>query len=344
MCPASSQHGECHVNFIRKMQCSFSWDWGPTFASSGIVRDIELQIGNEIRIQHVMADIRKLDQIEGGDQPFHRWQIDVRLVLDSLTYSKFSFRTKFALNNVTLTPSSNGPTIDDKTNQDDTLLKFRLITADNMRLLPWFPNGFDYLAINRTYYRPNLHDLTVTLLDAGQLSRTMHSKTIRIGLREVELEQVTLQTGYSFYFRVQGFPVYMRGTNYIPSTLSIGHVPLEKARIARLMLEAKNAHLNMIRVWGGGIYDLDYLYDLADEYGKNRNVPIKQFKRKNFDAQLMAIYSRSLTPRYFDLAGFNVCRRSVSNRRRYTQFGQERSARANSTTSASCQYRRLGGK
>lgn len=269
-CSHAIQNGECHVNFIRKMQCSFSWDWGPTFASSGIIRDMQLFIGNDVNIQHVLVYPTRLNQLDSpDDRPFHRWRLNVRVILDPVTVDRLSFRVKFLLNNVTLAPSSNDPIIinSQQSNRAETVIEFELITSKDHRLLPWFPNGFDYLESDPTYFAPNLHQLTVQLIDPDRPKRVISSKIIRIGLRELDLQQVALKNGYSFYFRVQKTPVYMRGTNYIPSTMSIGHIQLESARIRRLMIEAKSAQINMIRVWGGGIYDLDLLYELADEYG-----------------------------------------------------------------------------
>lgn len=59
-CPSPAQRGECHVNFIRKMQASFSWDWGPAFPSMGIYKDIEIEYGSFGHIRDILVDTRRL--------------------------------------------------------------------------------------------------------------------------------------------------------------------------------------------------------------------------------------------------------------------------------------------
>ena len=92
------------------------------------------------------------------------------------------------------------------------------------------------------------------------------SKKINIGFRTVELVQEKMDTGLSFFFKVNGLPIFMKGSNWIPS-----HVLPEKQfnneKIKELLGAARDAHMNMLRVWGGGVYESDYFYSLADEYG-----------------------------------------------------------------------------
>ena len=71
--------------------------------------------------------------------------------------------------------------------------------------------------------------------------------------------------GTSFYFEQNGKPVYIKGANWIPANIFLPEV--KKADYTALILKAKNAHMNMLRVWGGGVYEDDYFYDLCDKYG-----------------------------------------------------------------------------
>ena len=88
----------------------------------------------------------------------------------------------------------------------------------------------------------------------------------RIGFRKVELVQDPLQKGRSFYFRVNDVPIFAKGSNWIPASVFPEHSS-EDSVIRNLMQSAKEAHMNMLRVWGGGLYESDHFYDLADEYG-----------------------------------------------------------------------------
>lgn len=85
--------------------------------------------------------------------------------------------------------------------------------------------------------------------------------------RKIELIQEPDSLGRSFYFKIDGKPVYMKGANYIPSDAFLSRV--NKKEYEKIVLSAKEANMNMLRVWGGGIYEDDYFYDLCDKYGIN---------------------------------------------------------------------------
>lgn len=65
--------------------------------------------------------------------------------------------------------------------------------------------------------------------------------------------------------RVNGWPIYAKGSNLIPLDVLLERVT--SAKIRSLMLSSKEANMNMLRIWGGGIYELDEVYEAADEYG-----------------------------------------------------------------------------
>jgi beta-mannosidase len=87
----------------------------------------------------------------------------------------------------------------------------------------------------------------------------------RIGLRTVEVVQEPDSAGKSFYFKVNGVPVFMKGANYIPQDNFLARVTPE--HYEHILESVKDAHMNMIRVWGGGIYEDDLFYELCDEKG-----------------------------------------------------------------------------
>ena len=82
---------------------------------------------------------------------------------------------------------------------------------------------------------------------------------------KVELVQQKDEKGSSFYFSVNGKPVYMKGANYIPSDAFVTRMTKDEYR--RVLMTAKDANMNMLRIWGGGIYEDDYFYDLCDSLG-----------------------------------------------------------------------------
>lgn len=82
---------------------------------------------------------------------------------------------------------------------------------------------------------------------------------------KVELVEKPDEKGTSFYFAIDGKPVYMKGANYIPSDAFVTRMTKDDYR--QMLMMAKDANMNMLRVWGGGIYENDYFYDLCDSLG-----------------------------------------------------------------------------
>jgi beta-mannosidase len=129
----------------------------------------------------------------------------------------------------------------------------------------WFPRG---------YGNHILYTVAVNLVFSKD-SSIVHSRSKNFGIRTVELVQDTLapsslesavrQTGTSFYFRINGEPIYMTGANWIPADSFLPR--LTSAKLREMLQLFVDANLNMIRVWGGGIYETEEFYNLCDELG-----------------------------------------------------------------------------
>jgi len=102
-----------------------------------------------------------------------------------------------------------------------------------------------------------LYDLTVTAGDAV--------KTIKVGLRTIDLVTTPDDAGLGFKFAVNGRDVFAKGANWIPADALAGRITPEKTR--DLLQSAVDANMNMIRVWGGGRYEPTWFYDICDELG-----------------------------------------------------------------------------
>jgi beta-mannosidase len=116
----------------------------------------------------------------------------------------------------------------------------------------WWPNGLG---------EPHLYTVHAEL----RAGRRTDASDLQIGLRTVELVTEPDSEGESFYFRVNGVPVFMKGANVIPLDHFTPRVTEEDYR--DLFQDVKDANMNMLRVWGGGIYENDVFYDLADRNG-----------------------------------------------------------------------------
>ena len=170
----------------------------------------------------------------------NQWQLDVLLSSDN---DPFTSELKFVLENTTFTYSTNITF-----NHNVSLSIF----VPNSTVQLWWPNGYG----NQTLY-------TLSVYNQWQL---IGSRSI--GFRTVELAQHSYGPnikGLSFYFVINGQPIYVKGSNWIPPDAFQERVTDE--RLERLLGSAKLANMNMLRVWGGGIYERDSFYDIADRLG-----------------------------------------------------------------------------
>jgi beta-mannosidase len=118
----------------------------------------------------------------------------------------------------------------------------------------WWPNGQG---------AQSLYRLEVKM--AHPDGRVLGTWARRIGLRTIVLDRHPDQWGESFQFVVNGRPVFAKGANWIPAHSFVAG--LARADYERDLRSAREAHMNMIRVWGGGIYESEDFYDLCDELG-----------------------------------------------------------------------------
>lgn len=132
----------------------------------------------------------------------------------------------------------------------------------------WWPNGYGdqkLYKLTATWQAENYDVSTNNVINVPNLYSSS-SKSVRIGFRTIDIIETPLDSGKSFYFKVNAIPIFMKGTNWIPSSI-LPEKSFDAATVKHLLTAVKHAHMNMIRVWGGGIYETDLFYDLADELG-----------------------------------------------------------------------------
>lgn len=142
------------------------------------------------------------------------------------------------------------------------------LTVPKRSVKRWWPNGYgeqilynlnvSWLGENRSILTNDIKQMPIEFLRS--------EKTIGIGFRTIDLCEDATDTGNLFYFKVNDVPIFMKGSNYIPSDI-LPEKMFDAEKIEYLMLSAKEAHMNSIRVWGGGVYESDHFYDLADRHG-----------------------------------------------------------------------------
>ncbi|MDY0930584.1 beta-mannosidase [Chryseobacterium sp. CFBP8996] len=216
-------------SFVRKAQYQFGWDWGPRLVTAGIWKDVKLNFWNQAKIENIKIEQKVLTK--------QRADLNIYAEIFTEQSGKYSFLINNETRDVSLQQGLNKISI-----------PFQIA---NPKL--WQPNGWG---------EPTLYDLKVSL---KKDSKTLSSKSERIGLRTIELVQEKDKKGKSFYFKVNGNPMYAKGTNWIPSDSFTPRITKEKYQ--KLIKDCKDANMNMIRVWGGGIYEDDEFYKACDENG-----------------------------------------------------------------------------
>ncbi|XP_064073932.1 beta-mannosidase [Vanessa tameamea] len=260
-CVPDVYNGECHVNQIRKMQASFSWDWGPAFPSVGIWRNVRLEFFNGAVIRSITTHTEKKDTI---------WFLTVKVYLDTSN----NIRNISGYLSVYLSVEGHstikiGKNVDTQTNSDGTFdVELEMNISENM-IREWWPNG---------YGSQYLYNLLVFFTTHGDRSdREISHKHVKIGFRTIEIVEQKASLilgndtlagqGLTFYFKVNGHPLFMKGSNWIPSNVLPEINENDKIRIDNLLTAARDTHMAMLRVWGGGVYESDYFYRRCDELG-----------------------------------------------------------------------------
>lgn len=220
--------------FARKAPYHYGWDWGPRFVTSGIWRPIFLKAWNSATIENVQFIQNSLSK-------------DLAAITAKLTI-------RSNVNDYLILKIKNG---DDESVNKSVHLKEGLneIAASFQIVNPklWWPNGLG---------EPNLYYFGISIQkDKNEIDKNYE----KIGLRTIEVVQDQDSAGRSFYFKVNGKPVFMKGANYIPSDIFLPRV--SRADYETIIKSAVDANMNMLRVWGGGIYENDIFYDLCDKNG-----------------------------------------------------------------------------
>lgn len=216
-------------SLIRKAQYQFGWDWGPRLVTAGIWKEVKLNFWNQAKLQNITIEQKNLTSKKA--------ELNIKAEILADENGKYSISVNNKILDIAL-----------KTGLNTIAIPYQI---QNPKF--WQPNGWG---------NPNLYDVKITL---QKDKKNIDEKSEKIGLRTVELIQEKEVKGKSFYFKVNGKPMYAKGTNWIPGDSFSPRITKEKYQ--KLIKDCKEANMNMIRVWGGGIYEDDEFYKACDENG-----------------------------------------------------------------------------
>ncbi len=220
---------------IRKAQYSFGWDWGPRLAASGIWRSVRIEFVRHI----IVADIH----------------------LSTAAVTKGGVKALFTGKFDAVSGSLRGKRVRISIGGGETRWEFIFpaakITKRELRLsgaVPWWTHD---------YGDPRLYDVRVEVLD--EQNSTLSAREFRTGFREIRILRNRDKTGESFIFELNGRKIFAKGANWIPADSFLPRVWGSDYR--ELVIAAREANMNMLRVWGGGIYEDEEFYRACDENG-----------------------------------------------------------------------------
>ncbi len=223
--------------YIRKAQCASGWDWGPSLNTCGIWRLIHLEGHGAGRISDVCV------RVDWADPKVPVVKVAVELQAGESCAARIGAQLAGFGHTATARCSP-------KLKPGGNLAELSIAVKDPQL---WWPAGFG---------PQNLYQLTVS---AKLNDEEVDSVSLNVGLRQAELRREKDEEGESFVICVNGEPVFCRGADWIPADSFIPRATREKYE--SLLQKAADANMNMLRVWGGGIYEQDELYDACDRLG-----------------------------------------------------------------------------
>lgn len=215
--------------FVRKAQYQFGWDWGPRFVTAGVWKKVQLKFWNSAKIENI-----KYSQVELNDQ---------KAILEFTTEIHVS-----EVKTIQLKINEKSETFHLKKGTNKVKMHYEISNPKR-----WWCNGLGF---------PHQYEFHFSL---EQNRKIIDNKELKIGLRTIELVQEKDAFGKSFYFKLNGKPVFMKGANYIPPD---SFIPKQKpSSYHETIQNARKANMNMLRVWGGGVYADDEFYNACDANG-----------------------------------------------------------------------------
>jgi beta-mannosidase len=233
-------NGDASRLYVRKAQYHYGWDWGPTFLTAGPWRAVRLE-AYSVRVADLHCPVEVSADLQSALLP-------IKILLESAQQvlpQNLNIRITIVAPTGEVAAETTLPAHTHALQHTFTLAKPQL----------WWPHG---------YGEQPLYRLQVTVQQGTDIL-TQHEE--RLGLRRLRLVQQALEgeAGTSFYFEINNTPIFCGGANWIPADSFLSRVTEERYR--NWLQLAVDGNMNMLRIWGGGIYEEDIFYSLCDEMG-----------------------------------------------------------------------------
>ena len=220
--------------WVRKEPCNFGWDWGIKALSCGIWRSIYIVGFDTARILDININ-----------QTHRKGKVCIKVEPEIERCCSRPLKADISVHLYGECKLQAGFNITERH-------KPVFLEIENPEL--WWPNGMGL--------QP-LYTITFELKD--ETGESIEKRSRRIGLRTLKLERNKDKWGESFKLNVNGMPFFAKGANWIPADAILSRMTPERYQC--LVKDAASANMNMLRVWGGGIYEDDAFYDACDEMG-----------------------------------------------------------------------------
>ncbi len=217
----------------RKAQFHYGWDWGPRFVGCGILQKPALEAWDDVIFENVFITTQSITPEKARMVARFRYRSDLKFPVTVF----FKEGKRKAVEDRVLWPGTHSDSV--------------TYDVENPKL--WWCAGMG---------EHPLYDFTIEIKKGVQ---TIERQDIRMGIRTIELVTKKDEKGESFYFKLNGKPVFAKGANYIPQDIFQDRV--DPSRTKKLLDDVVGANMNMLRVWGGGIYEDETFYQLCDSRG-----------------------------------------------------------------------------
>ena len=218
-----------HRNLVRKTQCHSGWDWGPCILSFGIYEPIQLTFADEGIIESVTCDTKPLSD--------DSWDLVVQVIFNAQ-------KAQILPCSATCSGVTQQGSIETQVGLNK--ITFHLVCNKVQR---WWPNGEG---------KAVLYPLNLTI-GSQEVSKRIGFRTLVVKTEE------DAEGGKGMVFSVNGRDIFAKGANWIPMDAFMGR--LKRDRYEQLLQYAMDANMNMLRIWGGGLYEKEDFYELCDEKG-----------------------------------------------------------------------------